>query len=120
MSGGHFDYKDYIIGEIAETVEQEIRNNRKPYKWDELDYWERNQYSKREYEALETKPLHSDWPSGVIDRMKDAVKVLRLAAIYAHRLDWLLSGDDGEESFAHRLDKELAELERKEAEDDVS
>jgi len=33
--------------------------------------------------------------------------VLRKAAIYAQRIDWLLSGDDGEESFLERLKEEL-------------
>ena len=37
------------------------------------------------------------------EKMKDAIKILRTAAIYAHRIDWLLSGDDGEESFLERL-----------------
>ena len=34
-----------------------------------------------------------------------------MAAIYAQRIDWLLSGDDGEESFKRRLKEELDELE---------
>jgi hypothetical protein len=32
---------------------------------------------------------------------------LKAGYIYAHRIDWLLSGDDGEESFNKRLTEEL-------------
>lgn len=116
MSGGHFDYKEYVIDEIAYDIEKEIENNRKPYEWDELDDYDRSKYSKREYAELKDKPLHGDWSEETIAHMKDAAKVLNRAAIYAKRLDYLLSGDDGEESFIRRLDDELAELERKEAE----
>jgi hypothetical protein len=43
--------------------------------------------------------------------MKEAVKALKIAQVYAQRVDWLLSGDDGEESFLRRLDDELKKLE---------
>jgi hypothetical protein len=43
--------------------------------------------------------------------MKEAVKALKIAQVYAQRVDWLLSGDDGEESFLSRLDDELKKLE---------
>ncbi len=33
---------------------------------------------------------------------------LELAQTYVHRLDWLLSGDDGWESFNKRLQEELS------------
>lgn len=35
---------------------------------------------------------------------------LKLANIYLHRIDWLLSGDDGEDSFHSRLKEELLNL----------
>jgi hypothetical protein len=33
-----------------------------------------------------------------------------MAQVYAHRVDWLLSGDDGEESFLRRLAEDLKNL----------
>jgi hypothetical protein len=36
-----------------------------------------------------------------------------MAAIYVQRIDWLMSGDDGEESFMRRLKEELDELDSK-------
>ena len=48
-----------------------------------------------------------------IEIMKRAVYVLRMAYIYAQRVDWMLSGDDGEDSLVERLEKELEELKKK-------
>lgn len=45
----------------------------------------------------------------VINEFKIGVKKLKEAYIYAQRIDWLLSGDDGEETFLTRLKKELNE-----------
>ena len=42
--------------------------------------------------------------------MRQGLKIIRKAYIYAQRIDWLLSGDDGEESFHERLEEELNEL----------
>ena len=42
--------------------------------------------------------------------MKKGLIALKVAAIYAQRIDWLLSGDDGEESFKRRLKEELDAL----------
>ena len=53
------------------------------------------------------------YPDPVLRRMEEAVYALRAAAIYAQRVDYLLSGDDGEESFERRLKEELAELNSK-------
>ncbi|MGV8096736.1 MAG: hypothetical protein AB2L24_33180 [Mangrovibacterium sp.] len=35
---------------------------------------------------------------------------MRIAEIYAHRVDWFLSGDDGEEHFIKRLKEDLDEF----------
>ena len=42
--------------------------------------------------------------------MKEAVKALKIAQEYAQRVDWLLSGDDGDESFLRRIDEDLKNL----------
>ena len=36
--------------------------------------------------------------------------LLKKATIYAQRIDWLVSGDDGEESFLSRLKEDLEQL----------
>lgn len=45
-----------------------------------------------------------------IQVMQDAIKAMRKAEIYSHRLEWMFSGDDGEESLHERLAEDLQEL----------
>ena len=45
--------------------------------------------------------------------MKRAVYVLRMAYIYAQRIDWMLSDDDGEDDLVRCLEQELHELKTK-------
>lgn len=95
MSGGHFDYKQYEIGYITDSIEQIIIN----YRLDKENSWGtkvRDQYSPAE-----------------IEKFEEAVYYLEKAQIYAQRVDWLLSGDDGSDSFFARLDAELKELDEK-------
>jgi hypothetical protein len=54
--------------------------------------------------------FHYKYPDEVIEKMKEGIEVLKRAQIYAQRIDWLLSGDDGEESFLRRLEEDLNEL----------
>jgi hypothetical protein len=53
-----------------------------------------------------------EYPLKIIMQFKIAVVMLRQAEVYAHRIDWLLSGDDSEESFIKRLVKDLNKLYR--------
>jgi hypothetical protein len=46
-----------------------------------------------------------------IDRFKEALVTLRRAAVFAQRIDWLVSCDDGEETFHKRLAESLKQLE---------
>ena len=93
MSGGHFDYKQYQIGYIADEIEQLIEINDS----EEVDEWG---YAKSAHYLLQT-----------IEEFKKAVKALRIAQVYTHRIDWLVSGDDGEDSFHSRLAKDLSNIE---------
>jgi hypothetical protein len=36
--------------------------------------------------------------------------MIKIAQIYMQRMDWLISGDDGEESFLRRIDEDLKQL----------
>jgi hypothetical protein len=42
-----------------------------------------------------------------IIEFKDAITFLKLAQVYVQRIDWLLSGDDGEKTFHERLKADL-------------
>lgn len=108
MSGGRFDYKQWHIDNIADGIEQEVITSGKPIpkqKW--------NYYEWQEFEETHKYPMNHAYPESVLRRMEEAVYALKRAAIYAQRVDYLLSGDDGEESFERRLQKELAELDSK-------
>lgn len=44
--------------------------------------------------------------------MKEAYRQLRVAEIYAQRVDWMMSGDDSEETMQKRLHQELQAFEK--------
>ena len=104
MSGGHFDYYQDHIVEIAEQLEKEIADI---------------EYEKKIDCEGETKEWADDhWhfeieDPEVLEEFKKGLKILKMAAVYAQRIDWLLSYDDGEESFKRRLKEELDELDSK-------
>ncbi len=91
MSGGRFDYSQYRITEIIDAIEQEILNNNAEPR--PKDWFEPNNFSDETILEFET-----------------GVKLLKKAQIYAQRIDWLLSGDDGEETFHNRLAKDLSKI----------
>jgi len=98
MSGGHFDYKQYAISEIADSIERELEKQGKEIPEHLLWGYEDKFYPK--------------YPTEIEQAMKDAVTALKVASIYAHRVDWFLSDDDGEESFLLRLKEELDALKK--------
>ena len=104
MSGGHFDYKQYHINEIVDSIERELNNQGKEKPKDEL-------YCDKEYyEIYPDEKYYYTYPSIVQEKMKEAIRQLKIAAVYAQRVDWFLSGDDGEENFIRRLNEDLNSL----------
>ena len=81
MSGGHFSYRQHNIIEIFEAVENLILKN-------------------------DTDEGH-DFKPETIAEFQAGVTLLRRAYIYAQRIDWLVSGDDDEETFHKRLKDDL-------------
>jgi len=110
LSGGAFDYKQWHIEQIADDVEKLIEKNGRKKADEELkdEFWHGDDW----YEKYPEDLYHYKYPDEVIEKFKEGIKVLRIAAVYAQRIDWLLSGDDGEESFLERLKEELGELEK--------
>lgn len=101
MSGGHFDYNQYKITDIADSIECELEKQGKLKPNDEL--WMNSEY----YKDYPEEKYYPTYPPEIQEKFREAVKALRIAAVYAQRVDWFLSGDDGEESFLERLDNEL-------------
>ncbi|MDP2862235.1 MAG: hypothetical protein Q8N95_05530 [Desulfobacterales bacterium] len=89
MSGGHFDYAQDRIGYIADEIERIISVN---------DNIEKDQYG---------DDVGYHFPQDIIDKFKDAVKTLKIAEAMVQKIDWLVSGDDGEDSFRERWGKEV-------------
>ena len=76
MSGGHFNYDQFRIAVISEGVRELIDEN------DSNEYY--------------------NYSPETVAEFKKALYYLEMARLYAHRIDWLVSGDDGEDTF-HRL-----------------
>lgn len=92
MSGGHFDYQQYRIGQIADQVEQLIRSNND----EELNDW--------------GQPKGYHFSEQTLEAFRRGLRYLELAQIYAQRIDWLVSGDDSEDGFHERLLQDIQEL----------
>ena len=92
MSGGHFDYKQWHIVNIIDEIEELISSNDD----ESLNEWgdKRGKF----------------YSEQTIEEFENAVGFLQLAYVYAQRVDWLVSGDDGEDSFHSRLKWELEHL----------
>jgi len=95
MSGGHFDYAQYKIGEIADQVEQLLLNEES----DETDTW--------------GTQVKKGWGKETLDTFAEALLLLRMSEVYAQRIDWLVSGDDSEKTFMERLVGDLEEVAEK-------
>ena len=185
MSGGHFDYQQYLLREIADTIEHDIARALKP-KPDMIheDYWVINEmdcpnswhiyphfyqtfetqeeavnylkqhevvevatvdhpyvqtfkddilFQSKDLDMIRTKDTeripvlysihHAEFDrypydedvlelsDKSIETMKEAYRQIRIAEIYTQRVDWMMSGDDGEETMQKRLAEELKSLE---------
>ena len=84
MSGGHFDYRQSLLGDIADSIEHLIETNDS----EELDDWG----SKKGY----------GFKPETIEKFKETAYLARRLREMIDRVDWLVSGDDGEETFHKR------------------
>lgn len=89
MSGGKFDYQQYRIEDIAVEIDHVIGSNDDK----SLDEW--------------GGPRGKNYPPEIIEKFREAAHTLRQGAEMAQRVDWLLSGDDGESSFFRRWANEV-------------
>jgi hypothetical protein len=89
MSGGHFDYAQYRINDIAVEIDEVIESN---------DDQTLNEWGGKK---------GNNYPPEIIEKFKEAAHTLRQAQEMAQRVDWLLSCDDGETSFLRRWDTEV-------------
>lgn len=84
MSGGHFDYSQYRIEDIATEIDELINSNN-------------NTSDKYSY----------SYSDDIIEKFQEAAHTLRQSAEMAQRVDWLVSGDDSDESFIRRWGEDV-------------
>ena len=82
MSGGYFDYNQYRLQEMIDELEKREERIR--------------QLDEDAYDFLTE------------DMIEDAKVIAKLAQIFIHRVDWLLSGDDGPETFKERIKEDFS------------
>ena len=75
MSGGHFDYKEHHIQDIISSIEVLIQNNKMP---DEFGW---------------------NYSDKTILKFKEAIGLLKKAHDLVYHIDYLVIGDDGEDTF---------------------
>jgi len=83
MSSGYFDYRQHRMDDIIEAIEDVVENNDAVYSYNQ----------------------------SFINELINAIRALKIAYIYTHRIDYLLSGDDSQETFLERLRDNLNEIE---------
>ena len=85
MSGGTFDYNQYVLSDIADEIERAIvTNNTK----DSFGY-------------------SKDFSNETLEKFREAVIQIKIASNMIQRVDWLVASDDSEETFHERWDKEV-------------
>ena len=116
MSGGSFDYYQWHIDDIANSIENYIyRHSIDEDRIEEYikDHWLEDKEKEYVLKNKHTLPNSYGYSKETIKEFKKGLAILKKAYIYAQRIDWLLSGDDGEESFHERLKEELDNLKSK-------
>ena len=88
MSGGRFGYAQYQFGGIVESIRSTIAEN-------DLD-------GKDEWGGT----IGWHLPPDIIAKLTETADAVERAEKMVTRVDWLLSGDDGEDSFRRRWTEE--------------
>ena len=102
MSGGRWDYIQNRLEYVVEDITNLINNNGKKKDVSDLEKWEIDWIKKYPEDAY-----HYKYTDEVIKRFKEARLSIAEAQEHIQRLDWLLCGDDGEDSYIDRLDENL-------------
>lgn len=101
MSGGSFEYGQHKIYEISEAIQSILDKQGKEIPKE--DRWSSDDW----YEKYPEDKFYPTYSEETQEEFKKAIEYLKLAYIYAQRIDWFLSGDDGEDTFHKRLKEEL-------------
>lgn len=81
MSGGHFDHIQHSFDDVIYKIEAIIKVN------GDTDWY--------------------NFSENTLAEFRVAIQLLNKTRTYVQRIDWLVSGDDGEETFHRRLKEDL-------------
>lgn len=87
MSGGHFDYVQYRIDNAADDLERFI--------------------ARCDSGEADENPFSPENTAAVVAKFRECERTLRRAYAMLQRVDYLISGDDSEDSFFSRWQKEV-------------
>jgi hypothetical protein len=90
MSGGFFRGSRWAIGDVRQDIERLVETNEKPNGWGEV----------------------RNYSPAILNKFREAIAALLRAEVMTERIDYLVSGDDGENDFHKRWTQELQALER--------
>ena len=92
---------DYVYSKIYEAAQQvnEYRRNIAARPIEDFSF-----------DAKRTSMTPEELKTKVLQCLDNGVVRLREAEVYARRTEWLMSGDDGFDSFIERTNKDLAEV----------
>ena len=103
-------YTLYSVREYIDFWRKEPLSGRLPEVWDSDEHGFRIATNQ---EILEHNAEHVfDFDDEEVEIFRRGAKAVKTAQVYLQRIDWFLSGDDGDESFKKRLAEELAEIEK--------
>jgi hypothetical protein len=108
MSGGKWEYVQYRFTDVIDDLRRLIEKNGKMKTEQEMKdegwsdpFW---------YDKYPEDKYHHRYPDEVIEEFERAIIFMSFAQVYTHRIDWLLSGDDGEETFINRLTEDIKKI----------
>jgi len=97
MSGGYFEHRQFHIETLIEDMDEIlIKLDLEPAQTEDT-------YDESLQKYVEDIPRFKT-------EVEKAIYHLKRAHLYTQRIDWYLSGDDGENSFYERLEEELIKL----------
>lgn len=111
MSGGALEYAYCRINDVAERIREEIEIIEEKIQSGDLEWYDPRQYYVKNYPDRPEFKSKEALANAVLNKYKEALECMERASIYAQRVEWLLSSDDGDESFILRTEEELKKLE---------
>jgi hypothetical protein len=105
MSGGHFEYNQYQLIDIINSIQELIDTNG----LEKTDKQKRDTllYDLEYYKKFPEELYNIKYNDEIIKNFKNAIKCISNAKIYINEIDYLVSSDINEDTFVLRLNENL-------------